>query len=97
MQKRPPVTPEACREKAAHLPTVRRGGRALRGGACGTLIPRKEYLAQRTRPLRLPSQSLSNSLIPVLERVCASTRLTITAQYRLMPFFDGMLPATTTE
>src|SRR5690606_5680998 len=40
----------------------------------------------------------SSSLIPVFERVCASTRLTITAQYRLyLPSADGRLPDTTTE
>jgi hypothetical protein len=33
----------------------------------------------------------------VLERVWASTRLTITAQYRLGPFPAGRVPGTTTE
>ncbi len=42
-------------------------------------------------------QSRSNSLMLVLLRVCASTFFTITAQYRLIPFFDGIDPATTTE
>ena len=36
--------------------------------------------------------------MPVLARVLASTRLTITAQYRLyLPSADGRLPDTTTE
>ena len=45
-----------------------------------------------------PAQSRSSSLIPVLERVFASTRLTITAQARLgPPSFAGSVPGTTTE
>ena len=40
----------------------------------------------------------NKSLMLVLERVCASTRLTITAQYRLyLPSALGRLPLTTTE
>ncbi len=47
-------------------------------------------------------QSRNSSLIEVLARVFSSTRLTITAQYRLGPVsfpsaFPGMLPDTTTE
>ena len=52
---------------------------------------------------RRAHQSRSNSLIPVFDRVCASTVLTITAQYRLGPgmpstfTFGGKVPGTTTE
>ncbi len=46
---------------------------------------------------RFSGQSRSNSLIEVFERVCASTFFTITAQYRLIPFFEGIEPATTTD
>ncbi len=44
------------------------------------------------------AQSRSRSFRLVLARVCASTRLTITAQYRLwVPSALGRLPDTTTE
>src|SRR3989344_1211326 len=40
----------------------------------------------------------SRSLMLVFERVCASTRLTITAQYsEYLPSAEGRLPETTTE
>ena len=40
----------------------------------------------------------SNSLMPILPRVLASTFFTITAQYRLyLPSLEGRLPLTTTE
>ena len=43
-------------------------------------------------------QERSSSLMLVLARVCASTFLTITAQYRLyLPSAEGRLPLTTTE
>ena len=43
-------------------------------------------------------QSLSSSLIPVFERVLASTVLTITAQARPgPPSLPGSVPGTTTE
>ena len=43
------------------------------------------------------NQSRSSSLMEVLARVRASTRLTMTAQYRLyLPSADGRLPLTTT-
>ena len=43
-------------------------------------------------------QARSNSLMLVLARVCASTFLTMTAQYRLyLPSAEGRLPLTTTE
>ena len=35
--------------------------------------------------------------MPVLLRVFSSTRFTITAQYKLTLFFDGIDPETTTE
>ena len=35
--------------------------------------------------------------MPVLLRVFSSTRFTITAQYKLTLFFDGIEPETTTE
>ena len=45
-----------------------------------------------------PQIPRSNSLMPVLARVLASTRLTITAQYReYLPSSEGRLPDTTTE
>ena len=42
-------------------------------------------------------QSLNSSFMPVLLRVFSSTRFTITAQYKLTLFFDGIDPETTTE
>jgi len=42
-------------------------------------------------------QSRKSSLMPVLERVCASTFFTMTAQYRFTPPLAGSDPATTTE
>ena len=46
----------------------------------------------------LSRQSLKSSFKLVLARVCASTRLTITAQYKLwLPSALGKLPETTTE
>lgn len=45
-----------------------------------------------------PNQSRSSSLTPVLARVCASTRLTMTAQYNDgPPLGSGSDPGTTTE
>ena len=67
------------------------GDRVVRRGGCGGA-----HVRSRT-------QSRSSSLIEVFERVCASTRLTITAQYRLGPGLPsgsglpGRLPGTTTE
>src|SRR5690606_38624888 len=47
---------------------------------------------------RAVHQALSSSLMLVLARVCASTRLTMTAQYRLCdPSAEGSEPGTTTE
>ena len=57
-------------------------------------VPRNLTAAPSSRRL----QSRSRSLMLVLARVCASTRLTITAQYRLyLPSALGRLPLTTTE
>ena len=50
-------------------------------------------IAPRATSPRPELQARSSSLMPVLARVCASTRLTITAQYRLyLPSADGRLP-----
>lgn len=60
-------------------------------------------MAETLGGLNIPDQSRSNSLIAVFCRVCASTRLTITAQDRLGPGdpsgrgLPGRLPGTTTE
>ena len=44
------------------------------------------------------SAARNNSLIEVLARVWASTRLTMTAQYRpYLPFDEGNVPGTTTD
>src|SRR5690606_33164277 len=45
----------------------------------------------------LPPQSRRSSLIDVMDRVFASTRFTMTEQYRLMPPFECIESATTTE
>ena len=51
------------------------------------------------RNIQYRNQSIrSKSLMLVLARVCASTCLTMTAQYRLhLPSGDGIEPGTTTE
>ena len=65
-----------------------------KNGADGPLKPKELNAPGTGAPL---DQSRKSSLIPVFERVFSSTRFTITAQYRLMSFFDGIDPATTTE
>jgi hypothetical protein len=57
------------------------------------------YSAQATmRFLYAESVARSSSLIEVFARVCASTRLTMTAQYSpYLPSLEGRVPDTTTD
>ncbi len=71
------------------------GGEFARQGKKGANSPPiQDTNAPSGAPL---DQSRNNSLIAVFDRVRASTRLTMTAQYKFTPFFDGNDPATTTE
>jgi len=82
---------------AARASCLRRSSTALNSG------PALPVPQARKRSTAVPDQSRSRSLIPVLERVCASTVLTMTAQERLGPGvpsgsgLPGSDPGTTTE
>src|SRR5690606_27971807 len=77
-------------------------GIAVRQAINDDAIVRRSGPGRRVRGVGTPDQSQrhqlrNSSLIDVLPRVFSSTRLTITAAYRLwLPSAAGRLPATTT-
>lgn len=71
--------------------------------ACSPVCRRSEthggsWFAASSRTLLSHSAARNSSLIDVLARVCASTRFTITAQYKpYLPSAEGSVPGTTTD
>ena len=92
-----------CEGGAARLRGVRKSRTGVLSRALSPLLTanpqgeRPHSLRQQAPSQPAPTYARNNSLIPVFARVFASTRLTITAAYRLwLPSAAGREPATTT-